>query len=197
MFLDITTIVEWLKGKNRATTARIVACFLAPGIVMAPVISGILGGSFGLDLDRPLTITPLRTEVSANGTATQKPGVALIVEPVPSEYRIQFRSAPSHLWSSLDEQAAKANQDRLTLDSTGVTGKAPFMGVSDPVTVVVDGQLGEKILFPGRTVSANNWELPSRRSDSVVFGALFSCVFAFGLSLGGLPSSDRGKHSAS
>src|SRR5258707_14785792 len=96
---DVKTIVKWLKNMTPAARARICACLIAPGIVLTPVISGVLGGSLGLDLDQTITIAQLRTELSADGTATAKPGVALIVEPVSSEYSIQFETAPSHLWS--------------------------------------------------------------------------------------------------
>src|ERR1700693_1197507 len=146
--LNFNLIFEWLKGRSPAATARISAFFLAPGIILASVVSGVLGGNFGLDLERPITVSELRTEISANGSATPRRGVALIVEPVSSEYRVELQSASSRLWSSLDERAAHANQGRVTLDESGITGKAPFLGVSDPVTVVVEGQLGERIFPP-------------------------------------------------
>jgi hypothetical protein len=196
--LDFKFILELLRGRNPAAIARISAFFLAPGLILGSVVSGVLGGSLGLDLERPITISQLRTEISANGIPVPKAGFALIVEPVPSEYRIQLQSAPSHLWSSLDEQAAEANRDRLTLDGSGVSGRGPLMGVSDPVTVVVEGRLGDKILLPGGAVKADNWLLPSRRSDSIVSSALLACAFAFGIALAtGFPPADSNKETAS
>jgi hypothetical protein len=171
---------------------------LAPGIMLGSVMSGVLGGSLGWELERPITISQLRTELSADGRATPKAGVALIVEPITSDYHIQFQSAPVRLWSSLDEQTAHANQGRLTLDRNGVTGKAPFFGVSDPVTVVIEGEIGEDIFLPGSRVKTDNWQLPSRRSESIVSSALLSCVFAFGMSLArGVPPANRPKQTAS
>ena len=146
--LDFKFILESLRDRNPAAIARISAYFLAPGLILGSVVSGVLRGSLGLDLERPITISQLRTEFSANGDPVPKVGFAVIVEPVPSEYRIELQSATSHLWSSLDEQAAKANRDRLTLDESGISGRGPLLGVSDPVLVVVEGK-------PGRQYSAS------------------------------------------
>jgi hypothetical protein len=196
--LDVKMVFELLKGQSPAAMARIAAFLLAPGLILGSVVSGVLGGSFGVELERPITISKLRTEISANGSTVSKPGFALIVEPITSEYRVQIQSATSEIWSSLDEQTAQANRERLTLDASGVTGKGPFLGVNEPVTVVVEGQIGEEILIPGGAVKTDNWQLPSRRSDSIVSSALLACVFAFGMSLAtGLPFSDRDKQSAS
>ena len=191
---DVRLIVEWLKDKNPAAMARVSAFALAPGFILGSVISGVFGGTLGLDLARPLTISQLRTEFTVNGSATTKMGVALIVEPTPSEYHVELQSAPSHLWSSLDQQSASANQGRIVFDGSGITGKAPFLGVGEPVTVIADAPLGERIFIPGGAFKADNWQLSSRRSESIVSSALLSCVLAFGMGLGSLPSGDRDKH---
>jgi len=196
--LDFKFILELLRDRNPAAIARISAYFLAPGLILGSVVSGVLGGGLGLDLERPITISQLRTEFSANGDPVPKPGLALIVEPVASEYRIQFQSATLHLWSSLDEQAAEANRDRLIVDGSGVSGKGPLLGVTDPVLVVVEGKLGDSILLPGGTVKADNWQLPSRRSDSIVSSALLACAFAFGIALAtGFPPAQSNNETAS
>jgi hypothetical protein len=195
--LDFKFILELLRGKNPPAIARISAFFLAPGLILGSVVSGVVGGSLGFDLERPITISPLKTEISANGSPVPKPGFALIVEPVPSEYHIPLQSATSHIWSSLDEQEAQANRDRLTLDGDGVSGRSPFLGISDPVTVVVEGKLGDEILLPGGSFKSDNWQLPSRSSDSIVSSALLACAFAFGIALAtGFPPPESDKEAA-
>lgn len=102
---------------------------------------------------------------------------------MPSEYRIQLGPGASRIWSSLDEEAARANADRLVLDGDGLNGKTSFVGVNGPVTVVIDGSAGKDIQVPGGTERLEDWLLYSRRSGSLVSSVLLACVFAFGMSL--------------
>jgi hypothetical protein len=189
---------DWLKGKNPASIAKITAFLVVPGGILVSVGAGIFGESLIWDLARPLTISQLKTELSASGNATPKPGVAFIFEPAsPDEYHVQLQAAPQRLWSSLDTRTAQANRDHLKVDGREFIGTVPFIGVSDPVTVVVEGEIDPEILVRGGRAKADNWQLSSRRSESLVAGVLLACAFAFGMSLArGFPSSSRAKQSA-
>ncbi len=95
------------------------------------------------------------------------------------------------MWSSLDEEEARANSDHLMLDAAGLNGRTPLVGVSQPVMVVLEGNLGKELQVPGGKEKMDDWRLASRKSLSLVSGVLLSCVFAFGISLAkGFPSSD-------
>jgi hypothetical protein len=195
---DVKAIWDLLKGRSGAERAKISAYVLAPGLLLGWSISGAFGGGLSIDLERPITISELKTEVTRTGDPVTKQGIVLIVEPVVSEYRIQLGTGASKIWTSLDEQAARANADRLVLDRDGLKSKTPFIGVNGPVTVVVDGNVGTDIQVPGGTQRVEDWRLSSRRSSSIVSSVLLACVFAFGMSLAtGLPSVDSEKETAS
>jgi hypothetical protein len=105
--------------------------------------------------------------------------------------------APLNAWSSLDERAASANSDRLSLNEGGLNGRPPFLGVDGPVTVIVQGKLGKTVQVPGGTQNVDELMLRSRRSTSIVSSVLLACIFAFGMSSAkGLPSVDRHKDAA-
>lgn len=195
---DIKDIWDYLKGRNDAERARISAYILAPGLLLGLSISGVWGGGLAIDLGRPVVISELKTEITGKGDPTSKRGIVIIAEPVSSEYRIQLRTESSRIWSSLNEEEARANVDHLMLDGGGLKSKMPFIGVNGPVAVVVDGDIGKDIQVPGATERVEDWLLSSRRSGSIVSSVLLACVFAFGMSLAtGLPSVGRDKEAAS
>lgn len=184
----LKAIREFLQRANRDQLAQISASLLAPGLVFALALSGTLTSGIGIDLGRPIAISQLRTEISENGDTTSKHGIALIVEPLSIEYRIPLVPGAGRIWSSLDIDAARANADRLVITAGGLRGKAPFLGVTGPVTLVVPGEAGKEVYTPGGRQTLDDWQLPSRRSTSIVSSVLLACVFAFGMSLAsGLP----------
>lgn len=194
---DVRTIWDLLKGRSNAEIAKISAYILAPGLILGLAVSGVFGGGLAIDLEKPIAISELKTEITGSNGPVSKRGIVLIAEPLSSEYRIQLGAGASRIWSSLDEEAARANASRLVLDEGGLNGKMPFIGVNSPVTVVVDGELGKDIQVPGGTERAEDWRLYSRRSSSIVSSVLLACVFALGMSLAtGFPSIDSDKKTA-
>ena len=189
--MDILKLVwDLLRGRNPDDAARISAYLLAPGFVLFMTISGVHGRPLAIGLEKPVTIVDLKTELATNGEVRSKKGVALIVEPVESEYRIPITGGSSGIWSSLDEKTIRANRERLALEQGELKGKTPFFGTSEPVAVVVEGELGADIQIPGGTEQSEEWRQPSQRSMSIVASVLLACVFAFGISLAsGLPSA--------
>lgn len=195
---DFSAILDFLRGRSEVEIARISAYVLAPGLLLGFSLSGALGGGLTIDIERPFAISELKTEVIGRGDPSSKRGIVLIAEPVTSEYRIQLVPIAPKIWSSLDEEAARANADRLVLDRGGLNVKTPFVGVNGPVTVVVNGDVGKDILVPGGTERVEDWKLSSRRSGSIVSSVLLACVFAFGMSLAtGLPALESGKKTTS
>lgn len=191
---DVKDIWEYLKGRSDAERAKISAYILAPGLLLGLTISGVLGGGLAIDLGRPVVISELKTEITGKGDPISKRGIVLIAEPASLEYRIQLKTESSSIWSSLSEEEARANTDHLALDGSGLKGKMPFIGVTGPVTVVVDGVVGKDIQVPGATERVEDWLISSRRSSSIVSSVLLACVFAFGMSLAtGLPPVGRNK----
>jgi len=189
----INAILDFLKGKNPDELAKVSAFFLAPAVVFGLALLGFFGGST-TDLGRPIAIAELKTEITTKGIPETKRGIVVIAEPTASEYRIPLGTGASRIWSSLDEDTARANADRLVLSGGGLSGKTPFIGVNGPVTVVVDGDLGKDVQVLGGTEPSEDWRLTSRRSNSLVSSVLAACFFAFGVSLSlatGSPSLPR------
>jgi|ERR1043166_1862100 hypothetical protein len=191
----IKTVHEYLRRLSSDDFAKFMAYCLAPFTVLMFVVSGPFGGLFGIETARPIAISELKTEQSLTGTLTPKPGFVLVIEPVASDFRIQLPTAPSHIWSSLDDSTARANKDRLTLDDRLIVSRAPFFGVGGPVTVVVPGQLGAEVQVPGGAEKTDDLTLRSRRSVSLMTGVLLVCVFALGMSsVTGLPLENANQH---
>lgn len=178
----LKSLFEFLRGRSPDEIAKISAYFLAPLVVLGLSIVGFLGGD-AADSDRPIAISELKTEITGRGELGAKRGIVVIAEPVSSEYRIQLGPGATRIWSSLDEEAARANSDRLVLAGGGLNGKTPLLGVSSPVTLVVDGDLGNDVQILGGTESVEDWRLSSRRASSLVSSVLAACFFAFGVSL--------------
>jgi hypothetical protein len=180
---DIKATLEMLSGRSMSERARISAYLLAPGLVLSLTLANTVGDFHTLNAAQPVVVSELKTKISSTGEIRRQPGFALIIEPVASEFRIDLESQRPQVWSSLDKQAAHANRSRFTLDGHGLSGKSPFLGIADPVTVVVEGQLAGKIQMPGGTKDMSEFMLQSKRSISIVIDALLACVFAFGMAV--------------
>src|SRR5205085_2898843 len=173
------------------------AYFLAPGMLLSVSISGLVGGGLSIDSETGITITELKTEIPGGGAPSARRGIVLIAEPVSKDFRIQLGNA-SKIWSSLDTETAQLNTDRLALKGDELKVITPFIGVSEPVTLVVDGDLGKDIQVLGGTEPVEAWRLSSRRSSSLVSGVLAACFLALGMAVAtGAPSVDRDKNNAS
>jgi hypothetical protein len=195
----LKAILDFLKGKSKDEIAKLSAYFLAPAVVLGLSFLGFFGGGAN-DLDRPIAIAELRTEITGKGNPEAKRGIVIIAEPVSSEYRIPLGPGASKIWSSLDAETAAANADRLVISGGGFNGKTPLIGVNGPVTMVVDGELGKDVQVLGGTEATEDWRLASRRSSSLVSSVLAACFFAFGVSLSlatASPPPDRDKNAAS
>ena len=198
MFDLLKTLTDLLLHRNPQQLASISAYLLAPLLVLAVAWSSAYSHGMGFDLGRAVTITELRTDVTVAGDVRAHRGIVVTVEPMPAEYRIPLRvPAGGRLWSSLDVDAVRANADRLVLRRDGLSGKAPFLGISGPITIVVEGEFGPDLQVPGGRQTFEDLRLTARRSGALVFGVLLACVFAFGISLAtGVPTAGRNQHAA-
>jgi hypothetical protein len=186
-----------LEDRDSRRIPRLSAYLFGPLLVVAITFSKISGGIFSLDAERPVSISELNVEVMQDGSTIYKPGVAVIVEPVASEYRIPLYTAPSSVWTSLDKRALLANRRRITMDNQGLSVSAPFIGVMGPATIVVDGQLENTIQVPAGTRSIEGFKLESRSASLFVSYVIMACSFSFGLSLATAFSSIDGNQRAS
>src|ERR1044072_2716513 len=112
---DVKAIWDMLKGQSSLNIAKISAYVLVPGLVLGFAISGLSADGLALDPQGYVAISELKTETLGKGAPKSKRGVAIFVEPGSSEYRIPLGPSASRIWSSLDEEAARANSDRLVL----------------------------------------------------------------------------------
>lgn len=194
---DWKIIVELLRGRSSAEQAKITAYLLAPGLVSVLTASMLFGGTIGLDAAQSISLSELKSQISVAGSISKRPGFVITVEPSSPEYRIELGTQALHMRSSLDEENARENKNRFSIDGSSVGATPPFLGVTGPVTFVVDAPLGKKIQFPGRIELTKDLLLQSRRSVSIVASALLACVFAFGMSSASIfPPTKRNKQAA-
>jgi len=170
-----------LSEQSEAQRAKVAAHLLAPALVMGIAISGVYSLSVGFDFGSAITVAELRTQVDTAGHIVQRPGLALIVEPTETEYRVPLKTSSS-IRTSLDEQTTRINDDRLVLTQTEFRGQSPLVGVSAPVTVVIDGESQGDIWVPGGKFSLANRRIEPRRAIAFVSIVLLVCIFAFGMS---------------
>lgn len=188
--IDIKAVWEFLKGRTDAEKARIAAYVLAPGLLLITTMSGMFGSDNRSDFDKPFAISELRSEIGAGMGSSNKVGIVLIADAMDSEYRIDIETKKRTIWSSLTQEQVRANASHLTLDDTGVNAKTPFVGVSEPAAVVIEGVLGKSVHLPGRTLPISDWLISSRRSSSIPSSVVLACVFAFGMSVvTGIPTA--------
>lgn len=171
----------FLSKESEARRAKVAAHLLAPALVLGIAVSGVYSLSLGFDFGAAVTVAELRTQLDTGGSIIPRPGVALIVEPTETEYRIPLKT-PSTVWTSLDERTARMNDDRLVLTQTEFRGESPLVGVSVPVAVVVAGEPDGEIWVPGGKVGLSHRRMEPRRSIAFVSIVLLVCVFAFGMS---------------
>lgn len=192
--LSLEKIIEWIRESNPEQRAQVAAYVIAPWAVLSFAVAGVYTPGVGLDFGRPMAVSSLQTEISSDGRVTQKQGIALTVEPTETEFTVPFDSASS-MWTTLAPEIARANTRRLAVTGSGLDGNWPLRGVNTPVTVVVQAKPGREILIPGGRDALEAWQPQPRRSLTFISSVLFSCVFAFGMSLAtGLPSDNRDKH---
>ena len=177
---------------------ELIAYLLAPGLIVILTTSMLFGGIIGFDAAPTVSISELKSEISVSGVISKKVGFVVIVEPTAPEYRIKLGARATQIRSSLDEDTARANKNRLSFDANGVRAAPPFLGAPGPVTFLVDAPLGNEIQFPGRTERTKDLLLQSKRSISVVASALLACVFAFGMSSASIfPAAKRNQNATS
>jgi hypothetical protein len=194
---DVTTLKDLLYGRSNEELSCIAAYFLAPALVVGLAVGNLSGSGLGLDLAKPAAVTRLATEVDSQGRVASRPGVAITIEPIDSEYSLPIAGA-TKMWLSLGHDMALANTHRLVLTQRGLSGRSPLIGVSEPVVVVIEGQVGDEMLIPGSVEQLEDWHTQSRRSLSLVSSTLLACVFAFGMALAtGFPSMQAHKETSS
>lgn len=175
--LIIETIVTHTIGLTPIARAKVIAYFYLPLLILGLV--AYFGG--GLSTDAGIVVSELRTEIAATGDQTGKRGLVVIAEPNSSEYRIPVTSNGARIWSSLDEHAARRNKEKVGINQAELRIDTPLNGEGNPVTLVVEGDVGTEMYMPGETVPVNKWGLSSRRSGSLVYGVLIICALALGL----------------
>lgn len=181
--IDLKIFPNLFRRLSAARRASICAHLIGPGIVLALAIGNGYGRDALFDLTGPVTISELRSELTEQGKAVVRHGVAITVEPDTTDLRIPLGASTTSLWTSLDKDTAEANHDRIYVAGGGVVSRTPLLGVTSPITMVLEGEVGKDIQLPGATASIDDWRLTSKRSLSILSGVMFSCIFAFGMAL--------------
>jgi hypothetical protein len=195
---------ENIKKLGPTGQARAVAYILMPTLILFLLITALYKGWLGIDLERAFAISELKTVVAEGGVISSKRGVLVIAEPIDYNYLIPIAHNNSEIWSALAEEDARVNTDtknnnnNLSLGSDELHVITSFSGVSEPVAIVVEGELGEKIKFRGRNESINDWRLSSRRNANLAFWPLAICFLAYGIAVvRGAPIVEPDQHDAS
>jgi hypothetical protein len=195
MPVNIDTIAKLVASLTPDQRVKFLAYVLAPFIVLIiPFLYHFSGMT--LDPGKSVVVSELKTETLSNGNTNMKSGVALIIDPEDLQFRVPLRAPSSALWTSLDEEEMYANKTHLMLDRRGFSGVAPLIGVKDPVTVILEGQLIDQIELSARKETLKGWRLVSKKANSALAGVLIICVFAFGFAFATVVPSVEGDQNA-
>ncbi len=193
--ISLQAIFDFLRNRQPETYAKVCARFLGPLIVLGLASPSLSGGLADVEIGQAISISTLRSELLSNGAILPRSGIALTIDPIQSHIRVPIFPKPTHIWTSLAVDTVDANRDRLLLDKTGVQVTAPFLGVTGPVTMILDGIPSASLDVPGGTEKLSNFVRQSGRSASMLSGVLLACFFAFGMSAaGGFPSNNSKKN---
>jgi hypothetical protein len=195
---------ESIKKLGPTGRARVVAYVLAPSLILLLLITALYKGWLGVDLERAFTVSELKTVVTGSGGVSPKRGVVIIAEPTDYDYLIPIAHNNSEIWSALAEEDARDNTDakknnnNLSLGSDDLHVITSFSGVSEPVAIVVEGELGKEVKFRGSRAPVDDWRLSSRRNANLAFWPLAICFLAYGIAVvRGVPIVEPDQHDAS
>lgn len=176
----IEFITDRTKNLSPAGKAKAMAYFYLPLLIL--LLVGYFGG--GLSNDSSIVVSELKTEMTGAGDQSSRRGLVVVADHTSlatSEYKIPLTPNGAKVWSSFDENAARRNKEKVGINQDELKINTPFSGESNPVTLVVEGNLGKEIYAPGETVPIDKWGMSSRRSASLLYGVLIICSLALGL----------------
>src|ERR1043166_200851 len=174
-------VVELLRALTPEEAARASAYGLAPGAILLFMVTGVFGGYFTAEPPLPISISELKTEIHSGGKIVNREGVAFIIEPSQSEFRVTTRGKLTQVWSSLTRSQAQDNASQLTVGSNSLNVKAPFLGTAEPVTIIAPAPIQSELSIPGGTEKINSLVIRTKRSVTTLAGILLVCMFAFGM----------------
>lgn len=190
-------LVEKVIQLSPTQRASLLAHFLIPGLILGIAI--FFSGGVSVGFEQGVAVSQLRTEITAQGVTSTKPGVIIIAEPFSTaEYLIPVTNNASRIWSSFDEDAARDNSDthHLVLNERNLYGRNLISRTNEPIALVVEGDLGSQIEIPGHgKESIESWRVASRRSVYLVVGVLITCSLALGIGVViGVPPVNPNEH---
>jgi hypothetical protein len=191
-------LVEKITQLSPTQRFSLLAHFLIPGLILGIAI--FFSGGISVGFEQGVAISQLRTEITAKGVTSTKPGVIVIAEPFSSaEYLIPVTNNASTIWSSFDEDTARDNSDthHVVLNERNLYGRSPLISrTNEPIALVIEGDLGSQIEIPGHGQEPiESWRMASRRSVYLVVGVLISCSLALGLGIViGVPPVNPNEH---
>src|ERR1041385_2126679 len=139
----IEIVIEKMKNLSPAARVKAIAHFYLPLLILFLV--GYFGG--GLSTDASIAVSELKTEITKEGDQSPKRGLVVIADPTSltsSEYTIPLAPNGAKVWSSFDEAAARRNKKMVEIDQDELKITTPFSGENNPVTIVVEGDLGKR-----------------------------------------------------
>lgn len=179
----ISLLLDFYAKYGEKFSSRLCAYVLAPMIVGGVALAQSDGGLLSGDEGRPFSIATLGTEITSSGQIHKTKGAAILIEPATASYRIPLLSNVSRILTSLNEEQATANKDRLRFDGVSLSTTSPLLDTTSAVTVVVNGAIASEIEMPGGSAKASEFAQEPQRASSYVSYVLLSCAFAFGLSI--------------
>lgn len=193
-------INDWAKRLTITEKAKALSHILAPALLLGVAIYS--GGWVAIGFERAIAISELRTEITDNSVASTQRGFVVIAEPEADHYKyvIPFSNGSSKIWNSLDEGLAldNAKGSSLLLIPSGLQITTPLVGVYEPMTLVIHGDLGQQIEIVGHGKQPiADWRVSSRRPLSLIAAVLLNCSLALGIGIvTGFPSINPNENNA-
>lgn len=186
-------IFDWrkeLQGRSPKWHAWFISHIGVPGALLAYLLSsGFTTVSPYRAFEDSISVLELKSSWAESVGTADDEATLLMVDPVDQRFSITWNGGgkePLRMQSSMERSLAVANQSnrRIQLDNEGGYFEMPFLGVGQPVAILVNRSAGDELLFPGKKGNIETFAPSSRQSVSTVLTSVIFCMFSIGYSLG-------------
>lgn len=187
MFDRLVKLFDLIQQKDREWRAWFFSHIAVPAVVMGYLISGLSPISPLSVFEDGISIVSLSSSKLGTSRAREENGAVVILDPVDLDVSIPWRDRSDgdvNLRSSLESALYASNDGRLRVDDHGLTIQLPLLGVSEPLVLVIDQELGEQVYLPGKKIRTAALAPSPRQSVGLALWAIIGGMFGIGLSLG-------------
>lgn len=175
---SIKDFLQYLRSLSFDDLSAAFAYLLAPGAVLLVITAGLATGGD----DHGVSLVEMQSSLVTSGSATKDPGVLVLLEGDTPQVGLRMKSAPDRVsLLSIPYDVLERNLGQIRVDEYGIELRSPILGASQPLVVLVKGELDGEVLLPGKRVDPRHLRLRSRSTISLAIWCLLPVMVGMGL----------------